>query len=203
MESIKINLIFILFIQLFELFNFENSTSCEYGHFLTPCDIHNKMNGKFYNQIIILLLQVLYYWKPNSANCNDNLLPASKIAVSCDKSCGKGYFLNMLLDSPECTICPENTFSLGGSLRINGNLKEWTNDVLSLFEINCSYQELDIWKKNSNCKGFKISDDKSHIEAGTEVDKYDSVYFFELSYGVHLKQAGNVNNIIILILIFV
>ena len=140
----------------------------------------------------MIIILVLYYRNENTTKCDDNVLPKSRFGVSCNKICEKGYFLNMLKTNPECEMCPDNTYSLGGSLRIDGNLQEWTQQKLSLFENLCTYEETETWKKSLNCEGFKINSDKTFIEAGNSNLKMDSVYYFELSYGVYFKKPGNV-----------
>jgi len=90
-------------------------------------------------------------------------------------------------------MCPENTYSLGGSFRISGDHKEWNNNELALFGNNCVFLGDDGYQGNI-CEAFKVTNDNTTISAGENMSIKDTLYYFELTYGVHLKKPGKVIN---------
>ena len=173
-------------IQLIEYINLQDCVSEKY---ITPCD----KNGKFDSKQLWIKL-VIYYWKDNKKPDCFNL-PTSKFGVSCTKSCPKGYYIYLGGNEPECRICEENTFSLGGAIRFSGDLGEWDTNSLNGFGNSCSEYDYvtNKWVENKSCKGYTVNQDRSAISAGRKFNKNDTTYYFELTYGIHLKKQGNVN----------
>ena len=107
--------------------------------------------------------------------------------MSCQQSCEPGYFLDLEKKEPECKVCPPNTFSLGG-----GSIYDDWKKVLGLFGSKCSYFENGKWIDNKNCEAFKVNPDGKSISAGRSYILNDTVYYFELSFGIHTRKRGNV-----------
>jgi len=95
-------------------------------------------------------------------------------------------------DNPDCQICPQNSYSLGGSFRVSGDQKEWNEHTLKVFGNSCSYLEDKKWVDNKNCKAFSINEGGRSISAGSETGMQNTINFFELTYGLHFKKPGNV-----------
>lgn len=159
------------------------------------------MNASWIKEIVsIKLIRVHFYWI-NECDSNDTLsktLPVSLYNLDC-LSCEGGTFYNYNLNKyrGECLSCAENTYSLGGSLRVDGNLKEWkeSNEYYKKFQNNCSIEINDKEIPDQNCTGWLLSSDGSHAYSGSAIVNNTSYsYNAELQLNVQIVRNGRVSN---------
>ena len=96
-----------------------------------------------------------------------------------------------------CNECPENTYSLGGNFRINGQLKEWKkeNSFFSLFQSHCYVDTINAEEYvDEKCSSWLPSTDNAEIITGNPTIT-DSSYFTDLSMSFTLLKKGNVNKL--------
>ena len=128
----------------------------------------------------------------NIENDNNSLLKEfSKLSIyttTCNKFCEGGYklFYNPLTDTTECEICPENTYSPGGNKRI---IKNWSEENLKDFIINCYAISYEGYKLNEDCTGILISNNNTMIESG-EITGDQTKYFLQIIYPFSAQNSG-------------
>ena len=128
----------------------------------------------------------------NIENDNNSLLNEfSKLSIyttTCNKFCEGGYklFYNPLTDTTECEICPENTYSPGGNKRI---IKNWSEENLKDFIINCYAISYEGYKLNEDCTGILISNNNTMIESG-EITGDQTKYFLQIIYPFSAQNSG-------------
>ena len=120
-------------------------------------------------------------------------LPVSKQEIECS-SCKAGQYLhyNYEKGNLECLSCHENTYSTGGTMRLNGNYREWSNaELFSKFDNECYTVKDEV--ESENCKAFTLSKDASYIVSnnGFNIDN-DYDYIAMLSIQVKLVQKGKI-----------
>ena len=125
----------------------------------------------------------------------DTILPSSILDIDCGVSCDKGKILNY--KTGKCELCQENTYSLGGSFRVNGRHKEWTNENLDKFGNKCSFINVNKLKEiKHECPIFEINGENSSISAGNvNENEKNNTYFYELTYRVNVKKPGKVKEV--------
>ena len=138
---------------------------------------------------------VYFYWKIecDQTNANSLQLPASfkrVICTYCDGGTKLDY--NLKTNTVECVNCPANTFSTGGSLRLNGMLKEWSS-LSSKFANHCYIEQYNGESVDTNCEPWQVSDDKSYISTGSLDKSSTGVYYSELSIDVQILKKGKVS----------
>jgi hypothetical protein len=187
-QNIKYIFLYIILIILTTIF----SRKCELKDFkqkFGECDLFtNKRN------ISIYVSDDCKIESPSeNDNSNSNLLlkEFSKLPIyttTCNKYCEGGYKLvyNPLTDTTDCEICPENTFSPGGNRRI---IKNWSEDVLKDFNINCYAIGFEGYKKNEDCTGIIISNDNTMIESG-DLTGNQTKYFLHIIYPFSAQNSG-------------
>jgi hypothetical protein len=130
------------------------------------------------------------YAHPDSIN-----LPEVRYNELCHE-CEKGKYLiyNPSTKKLDCEVCPEDTYSLGGNIRINGLLREWNkqNEFFRKISTNCYLRGLDL---GANCTAWTISNDNSYIYAGVSTVNQVTDYTAKMMIDATLVKKGKVRYI--------
>jgi hypothetical protein len=185
MPKQNLKYLFILNIIIIPIF----SRTCELSDFkqkFGECDLlTNKRNISIYISNNCTLDSSL-------ENSNDPLLKEfSKLQIytaTCNKFCDGGYklFYNPLTETTECKICPENTYSPGGNKRI---IKNWSEEILKDFIINCYAINYEGYKLNEDCTGILLSNNNTMIESG-DITGNQTKYFLHIIYPFSSQNSG-------------
>ena len=166
--------------------NTEICTFDSFSKFITEC---NPKTNK----------RLLIYYKKKECIIpdNDEIIPyeliyfskSPTIEINCEINCPPGHIIdyNPITKNTFCSECPLNTFSLGS----NFNIEKWSNEILSLFNINCYSIYGNIKRKNYHCSKFSISEDKGNIISGYSSDVESTAYEIELIYTFESKKNGS------------
>ena len=166
--------------------NTEICTFDSFSKFITECN--TKTNKR---------LLIYYKKKECIIPDNDEIIPyellffskSPTIEIDCEINCPPGHIIdyNPITKNIFCSECPLNTFSLGS----NFNIEKWSNEILSLFTINCYSIYGNIKRKNYHCSKFSISEDRRNIISGYSSDFESTGYEIELIYTFESNKNGS------------
>jgi hypothetical protein len=155
-----------------------------FSKFITECD--KKRNKR-----------LLIYYKKKECVIPEEKVPYEllffsklpTIEIECEINCPPGHKIdyNPLKKEVFCSECPLNTYSLGS----NFNIEKWSNEILSLFTINCYSIYGNEKRKNYHCSKFTISQDRNFIISGYSSDVESTGYEIELIYSFNAKNNGS------------
>lgn len=107
--------------------------------------------------------------------------------------CDKGYYFGYINSTLGCVQCPANTYSLGGGLRIDGLLHEWTEDnsYWGKFSTNCYTMDKDSYEisRSESCSPLYLS--TTYLSSGYSNSPGD-YYFADLKISLNLLYEGKV-----------
>ncbi len=142
--------------------------------------------------------EVIFYWPQEKCeNTGGEALPSNIRDISCQKECDKGEYLafNREVSEVACMKCPANTYSLGGGMRIDGALQEWSQtDIYSeMLEGGCAWADYRFSDYNliNYCSGWEQKG--KYLETQLPPDsKGDVFYDLWFKLGVHTVKPGSV-----------
>lgn len=101
-------------------------------------------------------------------------------------------YYNFTKNSLECQRCPKNTFSTGGSFRISGNNREWSETILNTqFDNKCYTASGE--SGEHNCKGWSVSKDGKYISTNKAYNTKAYHYVASLSTQAELVSPGEIH----------
>jgi hypothetical protein len=183
----KNNIFIVIISTLFYQFLQQNKAPCtqkDISYKFGECNQEGLHKGTFKFNVVI------FYTNDYCDNSNFTI-PMYIDNMDCTKTCPAGSYLDFDIQrsTQMCTLCPENTFSTGGALRILGKYQEWNNESFSFFNNDCYVSDgLDTV---SNCTAYTINKDQSYIFSGKS-SMTNVNYNADLTFGVNLVRDGYV-----------
>lgn len=131
------------------------------------------------------------------SNTSSHNVVTSQLNIPCHY-CDEGSYLtyNHITNTLECTVCPVNTYSTGGSFRIDGSYREFTSDVVNTnFITNCHVIST-VNNNNNNynhlCSAYVIDKGNKYIQSGNplNLEHNGQLYITQFSISVTIVTNG-------------
>lgn len=135
---------------------------------------------------------MFYYKNDCDSSIEDSAKLPSIIVTHPCPACYKGSYLTNEGEKLACMRCPANTYSLGGDLRIDGLLHEWSesNKFWRKFKSSCKIVDKNTFhNKEISCNPWILSGTYLLSGYSTEPDTY---FYNELTLRVNLGRSGTV-----------